>query len=496
MNLPSTAILDRFTGRRVLLVGDFMLDRYIYGDVERISPEAPVPVARVLERQERVGGAGSVALNVLALGASVECLGVVGRDLFAERVLAMLRKAGAGAEGILRAEDRPTITKTRVVGLAEHRHRQQLLRIDDEVASPLSEPICKEIVARATEAMSRIDVMCLEDYAKGLLTPALCAELIAAAKQRGIPVLIDPARSEGWDKYTGATCMTPNRNELESGFGRRIPNDQVESAAAAVVDRLQLESVVITLGRDGALLVRRDGSAEHVPTVPRAVYDNTGAGDAVLAMMAVALASGATDLEAVQLANIAGGLEVEKFGCVPISRDEVLAELQRCGRRGRGKVRTLDELLPELDARRQRGETVAFTNGCFDLLHPGHVELLEGAKQHGSILVVGLNSDASMKLQGKGDDRPIRDQKARARMLSAIECVDYVVLFDEKHVAPLVERIVPDVLIKGSDVITDGRGVVGADFVLSRGGRIATVSFVEGYSTTREIEKIRNGRPR
>ena len=219
------------------------------------------------------------------------------------------------------------------------------------------------------------------------------------------------------------------------------------------------------------------------------MYDNTGAGDAVLAMMAVALAAGAGLEQAVPLANIAGGLEVQKFGCVPISRDEVTAELERMHATGRGKVRTLPDLLGEITARRQRGESVVFTNGCFDLLHPGHVEWLERAKEQGSLLVVGLNSDASVRGQGKGTDRPIRSQDVRARMLAALEAVDYIVLFDEPSVLPLIERIRPDVLVKGGDYARSG--VVGGDFVERHGGRVVQVKVVEGFSTTGEIERIR-----
>lgn len=483
-------LVHRFPGRRVLLVGDFMLDRYEYGDCERISPEAPVPVLRVIERDERVGGAGSVALNVLALGGRVTCVGVLGTDAFGERVESMLRDAGAETAGMLRVGDRPTITKTRVIGLAEHRHRQQLLRIDDEIMRPLRAADRESLLAAALKALPSCDVVCLEDYNKGLLCGELCAEVIAAARRADKPVLVDPARAHVWDKYRGATLLTPNRAELEIGYGRRVDDAHIDAASHALTDRLDLEALVVTLGRDGSRLVRRDGSSEHFPTQPRAVYDNTGAGDAVLAMMAMALAAGGALESAVSLANVAGGLEVMKFGCVPISREEVLEDLERGRRAGRGKVRALAELLPELAARRQRGETVVFTNGCFDLLHPGHVELLERSRAQGSLLVVGLNSDASVRAQAKGEDRPVRPQAARARLLSALEAVDYVVLFDEASVLPLVQAIAPDVLVKGGDYGRDQ--VVGADFVESRGGRVAVIPFVEGFSTSAELARIRS----
>ena len=481
--------VERFSGRRVLLVGDFMLDRYVFGDAERISPEAPVPVLRVRTRQDRVGGAGSVALNIAALGACVSCFGLLGRDRFGDQVAAALAEAGAVTDGLLRAEDRPTITKTRLVGLAEHRHRQQILRVDDEIVQPPAETDAHRLIAAVRGALPDTDVVCLEDYAKGVLSPAVCAGIIAAARAAKKPVLVDPARGGGWEKYRGATLLTPNRAELEMAAGRSLRDDEIDPQASELVQQLDLDSLVVTLGREGARLVRRGGDVVAFPTQPRAVYDNTGAGDAVLAMMAVAVAAGATLEQAVALANIAGGLEVSKFGCVPIPRDEVFEELRRGTDGARGKLRSVAELVAELDARRQRGETVVFTNGCFDLLHPGHVDLLEKARALGSLLVVGLNSDASVRQQGKGPERPIRRERDRARMLAALESVDYVVLFDEPTPARIIELVAPDVLVKGADWA--GKGVVGREFVESRGGRVELVTLLEGYSTTGELERIR-----
>jgi D-beta-D-heptose 7-phosphate kinase/D-beta-D-heptose 1-phosphate adenosyltransferase len=481
--------VERFTTRRVLLVGDFMLDRYVFGDAERISPEAPVPVLRVLERQDRVGGAGSVALNALTLGAHVRCFGLLGKDPFGDRVERFLSEAGADTRGLLRVDDRPTITKTRLVGLAEHRHRQQILRVDDEIVRPPGDRDTAELVAAVRAAVPDADVVCLEDYAKGLLSPEVCERIIAEARKSDKPVLVDPSRSGDWQRYRGATLLTPNRAELELGIGHALADDELDAQAAALVRQLDLDALIVTLGRDGARLVSRDGSVQRFPTKPRAVYDNTGAGDAVLAMAAVAVAADATLAQAVRLANIAGGLEVIKFGCVPIAREEVINELQHGHDGARGKTRGVEELVAELNARRQRGETVVFTNGCFDLLHPGHVELLEKAKALGSVLVVGLNSDASARELGKGADRPIRRQEDRARMLAALEPVDYVVLFEEPDPGRLIEQVAPDVLVKGSDWAE--KGVVGREFVESRGGRVELVDLVDGYNTTDELGRIR-----
>ncbi|MFQ5806651.1 MAG: PfkB family carbohydrate kinase [Phycisphaerae bacterium] len=483
-------IVERFAGRQVLLVGDFMLDRYVFGDAERISPEAPVPVLRVRERQDRVGGAGSVALNVLALGAQVRCFGLLGKDPFGDRVERFLAEAGADTHGLVRVDDRPTITKTRLVGLAEHRHRQQILRVDDEIVRAPTALDAASLVAAVQAALLDAAVVCLEDYAKGLLSSHVCAEIIATAREHSKPVLVDPARSGEWEKYRGATLLTPNRAELELGVGRALTDEELDPAAAGLVERLELDALIVTLGRDGARLVRRDGSVQRFPTKPRAVYDNTGAGDAVLATVAVAVAAGAAFEQAVPLANIAGGLEVSKFGCVPIPREEVVNELQRGHGGGQGKIRPVTELAAELNARRQRGETVVFTNGCFDLLHPGHLELLEQAKARGSLLVVGLNSDASVRAQSKGTGRPIRNEQDRARILAALEAVDYLVLFDEPDPGRLIEQIAPDVLVKGSDWA--GKGVIGREFVESRGGRVELIELLEGYSTTGELDRIRS----
>lgn len=482
-------IVERFVDRRVLLVGDFMLDRYVFGDAERVSPEAPVPVLRVIERQDGVGGAGSVALNIAALDARVICCGLLGRDVFGDRVENALQAAQVDTQGLIRVDDRPTITKTRLVGLAEHRHRQQILRVDDEVIAPPRPQDHQRLLKVIEAVLPDVDVVCLEDYAKGVLAPETCTPVIALARTYDKPVFVDPARVPDWEKYADATLLMPNRAELESAVGRRIGDDELESTGGKLLERLQVEALLVTLGRDGALLLQRVSEPRRFPTTPRAVYDNTGAGDAVLAMVAVAAAAGASLEQAAMLANVAGGLEVSKFGCVPITREEVRNDLQHGPQRGRGKVRALIELKAELDARRRHGETVVFTNGCFDILHPGHVELLEKAKELGSLLVVGINTDASVRRLGKGNDRPIRTERDRARVLAGLEAVDYVVSFDEPDPGRLIQQIAPDVLVKGADWAD--QGVVGQEFVESRGGRVALIDLVEGYSTTDELERIR-----
>ncbi len=466
-----------------------MLDRYISGDAERISPEAPVPVVRVVEEQDRVGGAGSVALNVQALGATALCYGVIGEDAAGGQVRALLRAAGAETSGILTVQDRPTITKARVIGLAEHRHRQQILRIDYEVVRPLAPADSDQLRQAAESALQSADVLCLEDYAKGVLSEELTQALIRSALRQQKPVLIDPARTRAWEKYRGATLLTPNRVEFETAAGQRLSDDELTPAGLELIRRYDLGALVVTLGRDGALLLEASGVNRRFPTVPRAVYDNTGAGDAVLAMLATALAAGGKLEQAVVLANIAGGLEVSKFGCVPIRREEVQHELDHGPASDRGKILGRDELAAELAARKQRGESVVFTNGVFDILHPGHIELLRKARAFGSVLVVAINSDASVRSLNKGADRPLRSQADRARMLAGLSAVDYVVVFEEPDPRRLLQALRPDVLVKGGDYSLEG--VVGHEIVLGYGGRVERIPFVQGYSTTSEVERIR-----
>jgi len=479
-----------FHGRRVLLVGDLILDRYLYGDAERISPEAPVPVLKTVEQREALGGAANVAACLAALGCKVTCCGLVGDDRHGEILRRLLSEIGIDSAAIVSTPDRPTTTKTRLVGLAQHRHRQQLLRVDEEDSSPLVESLSSQLLSAAEKAIPAVDVVCVEDYDKGLIGDAFARRIIEAAKSQQKAVLVDPARLTDYSRYRGATVVTPNRDELSMAIGRRLTAvAEVGRAADELISEYKFDAVAATVDREGAVLAERGKPWRHLPTVPRSVYDNTGAGDAVLAMLAAAVASGA-DLEAaVRLANIAGGLEVEKFGCVPITTDEVLAELRLEHRMQNGKLASVDELASELQLRRDRGETVAFTNGCFDILHAGHVDFLKRCRQEASVLVVGLNSDASVRSLNKGGDRPINKFEHRAAVLGAMECVDYVVGFEESDPENLIRRLRPDVLIKGEDWAK--KGVKGRELVESYGGRVVLLPLVEGLSTTRMIERMK-----
>ena len=473
---------------RVALLGDFMLDRYVYGDVERISPEAPVPILKVLRTNNRAGGAGSVASAVLALGGKVSCIGVRGADPEGDDLANLLVTAGGETHSLIRLARRRTIVKTRYVGLAQHRNEQQILRVDRDPVAPVAEEVYVSLIAAVRSEGRSCGILAVQDHDKGLVTDATGPKLIAAAREASVPVVVDPARVRDYRRYVGATVLTPNRYEAQMATGIAITDDASLSAAAKrILDVTGAEAVLITLDREGCYLLDAGGEGRRVASGrPRTVCDGTGAGDEVLAMVSLAMASGCDHEQTAALANVAGGLEVERLGVVPVTRPEVLEELQRLtGLRG-SKVVSREQLAEEVTRRRRRGETVAFTNGCFDLLHTGHVRYLQQARELGSCLIVAINSDESVR-QLKGDDRPIVGQDERAEMLGSLACVDYVTIFDEDTPMALLELLRPDVLAKGG---TTSR-IVGHEFVEGYGGRVLTLAKVDGLSTTEIIQCVR-----
>ena len=474
---------------KVLLVGDFMLDVYIYGDALRISPEAPVPVLRVTDTKYRCGGAGSVATDLAALGAVPICLGIIGCDDNSKILTDELTRIGADITGLIESPNRPTISKQRLIGLAQHRHRQQLMRIDRESTDPLSDGLCHKVLDAYRDSLPDVDIVCLQDYNKGLLTDALCSEMIQLAAKAKKKILVDPAMNGDCSKYLGATAITPNRKEASVAVGFEI--EDAESAARAaemLLDRLNLEAVVITLDKEGAYLKTHHAS-KIMPTRPRSVYDVTGAGDMVLATLATALAAGCDYETAVHLSNITGGIEVEKFGAATVTVEEVINEIISEKRGKAGKLRSADQLLDELDWHRRQNQTVVFTNGCFDVVHRGHVEYLKFTRQQGDIVVVGLNSDGSVKTI-KGPDRPINNEHDRAEVLAALESVDYIAIFDEPTPINLIKKVKPNILVKGEDWAD--KGVVGREFVESHGGKVVLAPLLKGKSSTATIDKIKS----
>jgi D-beta-D-heptose 7-phosphate kinase/D-beta-D-heptose 1-phosphate adenosyltransferase len=473
---------------RVLLVGDFMLDVYIYGDALRISPEAPVPVLKVQETEYSCGGAGSVATDLAALGAVPICIGIIGDDRNGQVLKDKLTEVGADITGLLTDATRPTISKQRLVGLAQHRHRQQLMRMDRESTDQLSEHLSEALLQAYSDRLEEADIVCLQDYNKGSLSQAICRQVVQSSRQANKMVLVDPACISDYSKYTNATLITPNRQETSSVVGFEIRNGKdAAKAANELADKLKLEAVVITLDKEGAYL-KTQKEDEVVPTRVRNVYDVSGAGDMVLATLAATLAAGCDYKTAVQLANITGGIEVEKFGAVPVTIDEVISEIIGQTRSSDGKVRTVDSLLTELTWHRKQDRTIVFTNGCFDVLHRGHIELLRFCKMQGDVVVVGLNSDSSVKAI-KGPDRPVNNEHDRCAVLAALETVDYITVFDEDNPLNLIEKLKPNILIKGQDWAQ--QGVVGREFVESHGGKVILAPLVKGQSSSATIEKMR-----
>ncbi len=490
-------ILDAWSRPHVVVVGDFMLDRYTYGNAERLSPDAPVPVLHVQRTDSRPGGAANVALCLHALNCRVTCLGMTGDDEAGRVMRRYLQHEGCDASGLIVDPLRPTTVKQSLVGLAQHRHPQKMFRLDYEDSGFVDDAVAQQLLDRADGLLSDADVLCLEDYNKGLLSPAVCAKLIELANQRGVPVLVDPAATADYSKYRGATCITPNRTEAELVTGGRADDEAaIGEMARHLAESLACEAVVLTLDRHGAVLMQRGAEPRCVPTVARHVYDVTGAGDMVLAALAAARGNGADWLTAVRMANLAAGLEVERFGIVPITLDEVLIAALRA-ELGGSKVRTPEQLRPEVEAWRRQGRSIAFTNGCFDVLHTGHVHLLRGAKATGDLLVLAVNNDASIR-RLKGPERPILPEHDRVEMLAELQSVDYVVLFggDADYQGgeldtpqPLLRALKPDVLVKGGQYAHEQ--VVGHEIVDEYGGRIVTIPHVEGRSTTQIVQRIR-----
>jgi len=468
---------------KVLVVGDFMLDVYIYGDALRISPEAPVPILKVTKTEYSCGGAASVAADLAALGAMPVCLGVVGKDRNGETLRKKLTEAGADITNLLTLTDRPTTSKQRLIGLAQHRHKQQLFRMDEESTEALSDQQYEKILQVYKDKLQQADIVCLQDYNKGLLSSSLCKQMIRLAAQANKKVLVDPSLGGDYSKYTGATLITPNRQETSVAVGFEIKTaDDAARAAQNLAERFKIEAVVVTLDKEGAYL-RTKKTNEIIPTRPRNVYDVTGAGDMVLATLAITLAADCDYKTAVQLSNITSGIEVEKFGAATVTIEEVINEITG------NKVRQIDSLIKELTEHRRQNATIVFTNGCFDVVHRGHIEFLRFCRMQGNIVVVGLNSDSSVKTI-KGPDRPINNQYDRAGVLAALETVDYITIFDEPDPLNLIKKIKPDVLVKGQDWAQ--KGVVGTELVESYGGRVALAPLVKGKSSTATIEKLKS----
>ncbi len=465
---------------RVLVLGDVMLDRYIWGDVERISPEAPVPVVRLAHRSEQPGGAANVAMNIAGLGAPVTLLGFAGQDEERLGLEACLQKSGVTAQ-LTTVEGHPTTSKLRILG-----GQQQILRLDVERTKGYPQAAYDDLLAQVRTALPGAAAVVLSDYAKGVLSEQVCREVIDLARAQGIPVLVDPKHRD-FTRYRGATTICPNLQELSVATG--IAPKETESllaAAAQMLSTLELDYLTVTLSEKGIAVVR-PAETQTFPAVARQVFDVSGAGDTVIAMLALSLASGLPIEAAVPLANVAAGIVVSKVGTVPITRDELISSLMpEIELQASEKVLDLARCQTRVQAWRSKGERVVFTNGCFDLLHVGHITLMEDARRQGDRLVVAINSDRSVS-ELKGPTRPVVQERDRGRVLAALAAVDAVIVFDEPTPLEIICALRPDVIVKGGDYVE--ATVVGAKEVRSWGGVVKIVPTVEGFSTTRMIAR-------
>ena len=473
--------LSRLAGGVVVVVGDVMLDRFVYGDIERISPEAPVPVLRRGRSAQMAGGAGNVAANVASLGGRPRLVAVVGDDADGRELRGLLEAAGLPADGLLADAGRHTSVKTRLIA-----QRQQVLRLDAESLGALTPAMAERVEVAFAAALAGAHAAVLSDYGKGVLEGGLAARLIARARAAGVVVLVDPKGCD-FGRYAGADHVTPNRRELAEAAGAPADTDaEVEAAARALIARHGFRAVVATRSERGLSVVRPD-RALHAPTQAREVFDVSGAGDTVVATLALALAGGAELEAAAELANAAAGVAVAKLGTAQVTAGE-LAEALRARSPGTEDGEGEAELL--LADWRRRGLVIGFTNGCFDLLHAGHVGYLAWARTRCDRLVVGLNDDASVR-RLKGETRPINDLDARRRVLEALRSVDLVIPFEEDTPEALIHRVAPDVLVKGADYREEE--VVGAAFVRARGGRVELAPLTPGLSSTALAARLRGG---
>lgn len=477
---------------RVLVLGDAILDRYIWGDAERVSQEAPVILLRADRDEVRLGGAANVANMVRGLEANVTLASVVGDDAFGRTVREELERAGVDCSALISDHTRPTTVKERFIGRAQNRHPHQMLRVDREVRHALEADVSAAMLEVLLPAISDFRAVLVADYGKGVCTPDVLRQVIQAARDAGVPVVVDPRPGSDYSQYKNATSITPNRLETKLATGREIRTlDDAFAAGHWLCRELNLTYAYITLDSDGIALVYPDGSGQHLPTRKRQVYDITGAGDMVLATIGVGLAEGISEADIGRLANVAGGLEVERVGVVPIRRDEMVADLLAGVRSSSAKVCTLEELEQHVTARRSSGQKIVLTNGCFDLLHVGHVSYLQQAAAEGDCLIVAINSDSSIRRLNKGPDRPLFPESQRGLMLAALESVDYVVVFDEDTPHTLLNRLKPDLLVKGGTYQHDE--IVGWEIVESYGGSVKAMGAVPGMSTTQIVHALRSG---
>lgn len=471
-----TISIPKYEDITVLVVGDLMLDRYWSGGTHRISPEAPVPVVHVKSHEDRAGGAGNVALNLRGLGCRVILMGLIGQDPVGDALEHCLVKDGVECH-LLRVADKPTITKLRVLG-----RNQQLIRLDfeDDFHSVAKD----NMVAQFAQQLAHADVVIFSDYGKGITT--IIHQMVMLAKAAGIKTFVDP-KNRDFNYYHSSSVITPNLKEFEEVVGVCHSEEELVGRAQELVQQCALEALLVTRGEDGMTLVSQANPPVHLKAHASEVYDVSGAGDTVISVLAASIAAGETFANSAILANIAAGIVVRKLGVTPISVPELRRSVQRYHGCDLGILQEHDLIIAVADAR-AHGETVVMTNGCFDILHAGHIAYLEEAKSLGDRLIVAVNDDASVA-RLKGSDRPLNTLTSRMKLLSALRCVDWVVSFSEATPERLITEILPDILVKGGDYQIPQ--IAGAKQVLANGGDVKILSFVDGYSTTSIIQRIK-----
>jgi D-beta-D-heptose 7-phosphate kinase/D-beta-D-heptose 1-phosphate adenosyltransferase len=465
-----------------LVIGDIMCDVYLCGAVRRVSPEAPVPVFESAEQYHVLGGAGNVAANLRALGCTVHILSVVGADAAGQEVRQLLRRQGIADTWLVEDATRPTTAKTRLIA-----HQQQVLRLDQESRAPLESALHTRVLERAQSLLQEVDGIVCSDYHKGVCTPDVLGPLFAQARAAECPIIVDPKVND-FTLYRGATVLTPNLVEAEHATGMTLEDEaDLEKAAITLYQQSQAQALLVTRGKDGMSLLQPARAPLHIPANTRKVFDVTGAGDTVIAAFSMAVLCGLSFAEAAHLANTAAGVVVGKLGTAVISLEELRLALRQQEVPEAQKVLSRDELVQVVQKRRQRGEHIVFTNGCFDLFHVGHMRYLQQARSLGECLIVALNDDASVH-RLKGEGRPLIPQQERAQLLAALGYIDYVTIFSEDTPLELVELLRPDVLVKGGDYMPET--VVGRDVVELYGGTVAILPSIDGVSTTNIIERI------
>lgn len=483
MKHPFYSILDNLETKKIACIGDIMIDYFVEGEVSRISPEAPVPVLLRKRSTEVLGGSGNVIRNLNSLGVQVEVCSVIGKDAVGEKLKLLLAQLPKVTSTLIESTERPTTHKTRFMT-----HGHQLLRVDEETSGEISPALENEIIAFLEAKIKDLSGIILSDYSKGVLTPSLIRKLIALAQKHKVFITVDP-KGNDYSVYAGADLLTPNLKELSLAVGKTLCTDaEVVESAQKLITLHQLNAILVTRSEKGMTLVEKSGKVVHIPTDAQEVFDVSGAGDTVISSFTAAYAA-CGDLElAARFSNTAAGIVVGKIGTATVTGAEIMTKVTDPSTfEVQDKVMTWEEAHNAGTLWHRKNLKVGFTNGCFDLLHPGHVSLLKQAKAHCDRLIVGLNSDASVK-RLKGETRPVQDQVARATVLSALQLVDAVVIFEEDTPAEIIQYLKPDVLVKGADYTIDK--VVGAEFVQAHGGQVVLASLVDGQSTTGTIKKI------